>query len=210
MYCSARSHFNSRYIRPISGKNSLILSAMKVEENSMKATNTSNTLTSCFTSCIGFENSCVSFHKQLQRILQKCFTKIRINGGGNKFIGNKVTQAFLGARRQSESFIRTVTCNFGLTLLKNFLNKLERSLNHIEEVSNTNKIRIYINSCEVNDGTFSQNGFWKLKKKLCPSSKDPPMAEYDEKGNLVTNPNTLKTVYLKAYTKRLAQRDIRP
>ena len=110
--------------------------------NSMKATNTSNTLTSCFTSCIGFENSCISFHKQLHKILQKCFTKIRINGGGIKFIGNKVTQAFLGARRQSESFIRTVTCNFGLTLLKNFLNKLERSLNHIEEVSNTNKIRI--------------------------------------------------------------------
>ena len=50
---------------------------------------------------------------------------------------------------------------------------------------------------------------WKLKQKLCPSSKDPPMAKCDNMGNIITAPETLKKLYLETYRKRLRQRTMK-
>ena len=50
---------------------------------------------------------------------------------------------------------------------------------------------------------------WRLKNKLWPKPKDPPMAKYDEKGNLISAQEALKKLYLDHYIKRLAHRDIR-
>ena len=49
---------------------------------------------------------------------------------------------------------------------------------------------------------------WKLKSKLLPKEMDPPMAKYDDKGNLISAPNALKELYLQHYVKRLAHRKI--
>ena len=38
---------------------------------------------------------------------------------------------------------------------------------------------------------------------------DPPMAKRDEKGNIVTAPETLKLLYLETYKKRLRQRTMK-
>ena len=52
--------------------------------------------------------------------------------------------------------------------------------------------------------------FLKLKKRLCPSSIDPPVAKINEKGELITEPHALKELYLKTYSKRLSHRDMKP
>ena len=59
------------------------------------------------------------------------------------------------------------------------------------------------------EGKFSQLGFWKLKKKLCPQAMDPPMAKMNEEGILVTAPNLLKDLYLRTYKHRLRQRKMK-
>ena len=51
---------------------------------------------------------------------------------------------------------------------------------------------------------FSQPKTWKLKKKLAPKNTfDPPAAQKDEFGNLVTDKKGLEDLYLETYKNRL-------
>ena len=59
------------------------------------------------------------------------------------------------------------------------------------------------------EGNLNQNGMRKLKNKLWPKERDPPMAKLDDKGNLISSPDGLKTLYLRHYEQRLAHRNIR-
>ena len=59
---------------------------------------------------------------------------------------------------------------------------------------------------ETLDGNFSQLGLWKIKQKLCPLISDPPMAKYDNRGNLITTAEALKNLYLETYRNRLKHR----
>ena len=56
---------------------------------------------------------------------------------------------------------------------------------------------------------LNQNGMWKLKNKLWPKERDPPMAKFDERGNLISCPEGLKKLYLRHYKQRLAHRKIK-
>ena len=53
------------------------------------------------------------------------------------------------------------------------------------------------------------NELWKLKKHMCPHSREPPIAMSDEEGNLVTNATKLKDMAVKAYQERLRNRPIK-
>ena len=50
---------------------------------------------------------------------------------------------------------------------------------------------------------------WKLKNKLIPKNRDSSMAKLDDFGNLVSEPEKLKKLYLDHYAKRLKHRDIK-
>ena len=43
---------------------------------------------------------------------------------------------------------------------------------------------------------------------IAPKNKDPPMAKFDEQGNLITSKESLKKLYLDTYIKRLEDREI--
>ena len=49
-----------------------------------------------------------------------------------------------------------------------------------------------------------------MKRKLCPSNNDPPVAKLGSSGNLVSAPKALKQLYLDTYKNRLKHRDIKP
>ena len=58
------------------------------------------------------------------------------------------------------------------------------------------------------EGTFSQHGLWKVKNKLCPRQRDPPMGKKDSYGNLIVSHNALKELYSETYATRLRHREI--
>ena len=60
------------------------------------------------------------------------------------------------------------------------------------------------------EGWFSTLGAWKIKSKVCPKDRDPPMAKLDESGNLITAPENLKNLYINTYVHRLKSREISP
>ena len=59
-------------------------------------------------------------------------------------------------------------------------------------------------------GSLSNNGLWKVKKKICPKyGATVPIAKKDMNGLLVTNPDLLKKLYLDTYQQGLRHRPIR-
>ena len=51
---------------------------------------------------------------------------------------------------------------------------------------------------------------WTLKSKLCPENIEPQMAKRDQNGDLVSNPEALRKLYVNTYKDRLQHRIVRP
>ena len=52
--------------------------------------------------------------------------------------------------------------------------------------------------------------FWKLKKKLCPRSADPPSVMMDKRGNILTSTEAIQSRAVEAYNERLNNNVIKP
>ena len=87
------------------------------------------------------------------------------------------------------------------------IEKLEEEISEMCTEKNANIVREH--AIETLEGKLSQPGLWKLKQRLCPPAKDPHMAKIDEKGNIITAPETLKKLYLDTYVYRLRQREMK-
>ena len=75
----------------------------KVDDDRVKfieETSKTTHLSSCFDPQLGFENSCSSFLKKLDKTFHKCFTKVRVKQGGSRRIGDKVIQSIMQAQGQ--------------------------------------------------------------------------------------------------------------
>ena len=68
-------------------------------------------------------------------------------------------------------------------------------------------IKDEVDSLKQNE-SLNSNKLWRLKKKLCPNSRDPPCAMRDNKGNLLTSDNLIKELALNTYTERLKSNTI--
>ena len=112
-------------------------------------------------------------------------------------------------RSDLQIFLLNTVCRVAQKIAKVKLKELEESL--IEETASRNAkiVREHFQNVETLDGTFSNIGFWKLKQKLCPTSKDPPMAKMNKHGTLITAPEGLKDLYVEEYKERLKNREMK-
>ena len=97
-----------------------------------------------------------------------------------------------------------------MKMLTKYLNYTHISYAKQTSFINASKIREVCENIETEEHRLNQAGFWKIKKKLCPSQSDPPTAKTDSCGNLITSPESLKKLYLEIYKLRLAHRDMIP
>ena len=83
-------------------------------------------------------------------------------------------------------------------------------LNDIAAEANSSfkKVRDEIDKMKTNKGGMSEHQIWKLNKKLCPRSKDPPTAMLDGKGNLLTENKAIERRAIEVYKQRLAGNNI--
>ena len=72
-----------------------------------------------------------------------------------------------------------------------------------EANSNYTKLKEEINRLKSNEGGLNEKLIWKLKKKLCPRSNDPPSAMLDGKGNIITCAKAIEKLSAEVYKKRL-------
>ena len=50
----------------------------------------------------------------------------------------------------------------------------------------------------------------KLKKKVCPKSKDPPAAMFDRDGKILITKEAIENRAIEVYTERLTANEIKP
>ena len=59
------------------------------------------------------------------------------------------------------------------------------------------------------DGTVNTNGMWKLKRKIFPKHSNPlPTSKKNFQGQIITNSEELKKLYMETYKHRLRPRPI--
>ena len=175
----------------------------------LEETTSTNTLSACFQN----ENIQVSsrnFFKTLNSTFHRCFKKVRIRSGNNRQLGIESIQGKLKLRSELKTFILNNDCNDNAT------KQAKEQLKHVEEMlieetaaKNAAIVKEYTENLETIDGGFSNLGFWKLKRKLCPIIEDPPMAKRDKAGNIVTAPEAIKNLYVDTYKDRLRNREMK-
>ena len=184
----------------------------KCEEGKKKffqETSSNLKLSACFKETTNFEQNANKFFKTLNGIFHKCFKKVRVRNGNDKDLGDAKVQAKLNLKSQLVKFIRKNDCKIAELIAKEKLKAIEEAIAEDQAEKNAKIVKEHIKSIETLEGNFSQLGLWKLKKRLCPTTSDPPMAKYDSKGNLITAPETLKKLYLETYRKRLSHRTMK-
>ena len=105
--------------------------------------------------------------------------------------------------------IEECTCKLGKLITTSELEKYEEKVTELMAERNANIVTEQISQLNSTDGIFYQAGLWKVKNKIWPRPKDPPMAKRDAGGNLVTAPLPLKKLYVETYKKRLENRPIK-
>ena len=59
-------------------------------------------------------------------------------------------------------------------------------------------------------GVVDAKQMWKLRKKMCPKSRDPPTSILDKHGNLLTSDEAINNRAIEVFTERLENNSIKP
>ena len=124
------------------------------------------------------------FIKKLKGCISMNFSKIRIKEKKN----DKVTELYNQVRDLKD---RTD---------QKSRDELEKARTIIADTANENFkiIKAEIDSLKPKEKLCS-NRLWKLKKKLCPNSTNPPTAMLDKSGNLLISDKAIEERALEAY-----------
>ena len=82
-----------------------------------------------------------------------------------------------------------------------------------EQIWEKNRSIIIEQISEMTDETcnLSRVKMWKVKQKVCPRNEvTPPVAKMDKSGNLISNQDELKSLYVNTYKDRLKHRNMKP
>ena len=182
---------------------------LKNAENQEKfhaETTNSIKFSTCFSNTRSTAHNANLFFKYLKGSIHKTFKKIRVSSGDKSKQGEETLQEMLKIKKELKTVIANTESEVAKAEAEEKLNDIETILTEKFSEKFAKIIKEETKHIETLEGNFSQIGFWKLKKKLCPQILDPPMAKINEQGMLVTSPNLLKDLYLRTYKHRLRQR----
>ena len=146
--------------------------------------------------------------KLLQNTIKKSFTKIRIR---NKPCNDKNNiQQKMKERQEILKKVRNAKTAIERFQLEDQVIDIEKSISDEHKQKQMEKVQEHLDAMTDPDGRVNSSGVWRLRRKLCPKPTEQLIAKLDKEGNMVTNPLTIKDIYLEAYVDRLKHRDIIP
>ena len=136
------------------------------------------------------------FLKRLGGCIQQSFKKIRVteNKEDKEIVDLFEKRRHLKAKDDKRS--------------KEELVKVEGELADKCAEANYKKVQEEIKDIEDSDNGFNAAKLWKLKKKLAPQTKEPPVSMCDSGGNIITSSDNLKKHTIEHYKKILENRPI--
>ena len=164
-------------------------------------------MSECFSSTdLTFLEQAKKWNKELNNIFHMTFKKVRVVEGKSK--ENKISN-LLEERKSMKKQLTNCTDDKQEELKKK-LEDIEVNLANESAEDNLKKVVENFGSFAKSDGFVNTNGMWRIKKRVFPKNpKIAPSAKLDFNGQLETNPENLKKLYLKTYQQRLRHRPIR-
>ena len=71
-------------------------------------------------------------------------------------------------------------------------------------------IKEQVKSITNTNGSTNNTAVWNLRRKIFPKPAQHMSGKKDKDGNLITNPEKLKELYIEAYMERLTHREMSP
>ena len=198
--------FNIPVIRQTSSRQEVLCLRNKADLKTFKEkTSKTNRFTRCFTNDGDIQKEGKKWMKTLQNTIHKCFRKVRIVQKKKSHI-----QEQLDTRRKLQSDIKHAQTAEERHKLEDKLQEVEDKISEDCETEHYEKITSQLQSITNNDGTTNTTGVWRLRQKMFPKPIEHLTAKRDKKGNLVTDPEALKEIYIDGYVDRLQHRKMIP
>ena len=129
------------------------------------------------------------FIKKLDGCIKMCFKKVRLSN-------------------TKETEEEKLYNKLAMLKLKDDDESKEAVANVIEDIAKAaeakyTKVMEELSKMKPDEGKIDAQKFWKIKKKLCPKSREPPSAMLDKGGNLLTTEKAIQDRALEAYMERL-------
>ena len=159
-----------------------------------------------------FEIQSKKWFKEFNNILHKCFRKVRIVN--NKKKENCEANSLLTERVELQKKVKAVIIDDDIK--KQIEHRIAQIEEEIEKEVTEESVQEIVDALKELGGdkqSLGGNGrrqMWKLLKKYSPkSTPSVPVGKKDSSGNLITNHEGLKKLYLKTYVHRLRNRTIK-
>ena len=168
-------------------------------------------LIKCFENMLPFENQCKMWLKTFNSLLYKCFRKIRVVKNDKKITQNDI---LLRERIELKNRAKSPTID------EEMKRKIEERITQIEanignDISEKYKNEIMDTLQQLGGDRKNLSGsgrkkLWEILKRKYPKcAPGVPVGKKDKFGNLITNHEGLKKLYLETYIHRLRNRHIK-
>ena len=170
------------------------------QETFKEILNTENNLINCFNHDGDINEQTDIWFSSLNKIFTRCFKKIRVN---NKIKETETTKLF---KKKSE-LTQLIKKNPNSNELKEELEAVIEEITKLVSKENCDKIFENFKMLDQSDGVGFSQGIWKIKnKQFLKISASVPAAKLNANGNMISDPNSIKKLYLETFTHRLRQR----
>ena len=145
---------------------------------------------------------CEKWFQTLKAHCKKSYPTIRIR---NKNIKSSSADSLITERNKLKQDMED-----GKLINEEYLNKLEENIVNIMEKEETNKAQLFKKFCDESS-SINITEMWKLKKTIWPNKKESlPTGKFNNQGQIVTDPEELKDLYLNEFKERLRIRPSHP
>ena len=158
----------------------------------------------CFQNKHVFTEQIKQWQKNLKTCIIQSFPKIRSRK-------RKFAETHIGQLLEERKRIKLELITNPSTEKATEKSEIDAKIAKETELEFMKKVKETLGHITGDDGSINTNGIWKAKQNLIPKHKETkPVALKDNKGNMITSPEGIKTLCLDEMIERLRHRPIHP
>ena len=116
---------------------------------------------------------------------------------------------YLDLKSNLQCLANDAKSDIGRQFIEKHIQNLDKKIMKLSATKNARIINDHLSQFQTPEGSFSQTGLWKVKRKLLSRQTDPPMAKKDAEGNLITGIEALQNLYIQTYSDRLKHQEMK-
>ena len=160
-------------------------------------TSDSDFLSTCIDENRDIEAVTNKFLKRFNGVLRKSFDKVKIKDRTNPKISNLFDRRAILRRKDDQISIEE-------------LQRVEEELAELCAEENVRSIKDELKEFTCDDSGIHPGKLWRLRKKLFPKFREPPVAMKDDDGNIITSLKEIEKLSIHTYKSRLSNRPMLP